>query len=225
MTATPGRAVAGNLFGSHSIMRRRDFLGCSALAVTGLPRVARASAPPGPTECDVVVYGGVPGGIVAAVAAARAGARVVLIEPTAHVGGLNTSGLNTAESEHMLHWTFGGVALEFYERLGRHYGTNGPEFYFESSVAERVFLDMLREAGVSLRQGAALAGLEKDGTRLRALTLSDGSTVAAKALVDASYEGDLMARAGVRYAIARGVRRGGRRCSLRPYSPQGRHRR
>ena len=66
------------------------------------------------------------------------------------MGGLSTSGINTAESEHMLHWTIGGIALEFYERLGRHYGTGKPEFYFESSIAERVYLEMLREAGAVL---------------------------------------------------------------------------
>src|SRR4029079_802140 len=85
----------------------------------------------GTDSFDVVVYGGVPCGIAAAIAAAREGASVLLVEPTKHVGGLNTSGLNTAETEHMLKWTFGGIALEFYERLGRHYGMKGPAFYFE----------------------------------------------------------------------------------------------
>lgn len=56
---------------------------------------------------DVVIYGGTPGGIVAAVAASRSGAAsVLLIEQTKHVGGLSTSGINTAESEHMLRWTY-----------------------------------------------------------------------------------------------------------------------
>lgn len=70
---------------------------------------------------DVVVYGGVPCGIASAITAAREGAKVVLIEPTRHVGGLSTSGINTAESEHMLQWTIGGFADEFYQRLGKHY--------------------------------------------------------------------------------------------------------
>src|SRR5216683_3010548 len=88
---------------------------------------------------DVAVYSGVPCGIAAAVAAAREGASVLLLEPTRHVGGLNTSGIDTAETEHMLKWTIGGLALEFYERLGKQYGTGKPEFFFESSVAEKVF--------------------------------------------------------------------------------------
>src|SRR5262249_3908218 len=102
---------------------------------------------------DVVVYSGVPCGIAASVAAARNGASVLLIEPTKHVGGLSTSGINTAESEHMLKWTYGGIALEFYERLGKHYGLPGPDYYFESSVAEKVYLDMLKEANVQVRYG------------------------------------------------------------------------
>jgi hypothetical protein len=152
---------------------------------------------------DVVVLGGVPCGIAAAVAAAREGAKVVLLEPTRHVGGLNTSGLNTAESEHMLHWTFGGIALEFYRRMGERYGSGRPEFYFESSVAEAAFTGMLREAGVEVRLGVRVEKVAKRGAAIRSLTLDDGTTVAAKMFVDAGYEGDLMTRAGVKYAVGR----------------------
>lgn len=152
---------------------------------------------------DVVVYGGVPCGVAAATAAAREGASVLLIEPTKHVGGLNTSGINTAETEHMLKWTIGGLALEFYERLGKHYGTRKPEFYFESSVAERVFNDMLREVKVPVRFGERVVRVEKEGPRIQRLVLSSGTTIGAKVFVDAGYEGDLMARAGVRYAVGR----------------------
>ncbi|MEI7809748.1 MAG: FAD-dependent oxidoreductase, partial [Verrucomicrobiota bacterium] len=110
-----------------------------AQAVLGIPT---------PTNPDIVVYSGVPCGIAASITAAREGAKVVLIEPTKHVGGLSTSGINTAETEHMLKWTIGGFADEFYRRLGKHYGTGQPEYYFESSVAEKVYLEMLKEAGV-----------------------------------------------------------------------------
>lgn len=152
---------------------------------------------------DVVVYGGVPCGIAAACIAARAGARVLLIETTQHVGGLSTSGVNTAESEHMLKWTIGGFALEFYRQLGQHYGTNQPEFYFESGVAEAVYERMVREAGVTVSRGAALRSIAKSGARITAITLTDGRTIAAHTFIDASYEGDLMAKAGVSYVIGR----------------------
>jgi len=156
-----------------------------------------------PESFDVCVYSGVPCGVAAAVAAAREGAKVVLIEPTKHVGGLNTSGLNTAETEHMLKWTFGGVAQEFYTRLGHRYGRWEPAYYFESNTAEKVFLEMLAEARVDVRYGLRVEKVEKDGLRIRQITLNDGSTIAAKVFVDAGYEGDLMARAGVKYTWGR----------------------
>ncbi len=152
---------------------------------------------------DIVVYGGVPCGIAASIVAAREGAKVVLIEPTKHIGGLSTSGINTAESEHMLKWTIGGFADEFYRRLGAHYQTGGPEYFFESSVAEKIYLDMLREAGVEVRFGASVDKVVKDGTRITAITLTDGTKLEAKVFIDAGYEGDLMARAGVKYAVGR----------------------
>src|SRR5580693_4389388 len=127
---------------------------------------------------DVVVYSGVPCGISASIAAAREGAKTLLIEPTRHVGGLNTSGLNTAETEHMLKWTFGGIAQEFYTRLGQHYGKSGPAYYFESGVAEKTFLAMLDEAKVEVRYGLRVEKVDKDGARIRSIALSDGSTVA-----------------------------------------------
>ena len=187
-------------------MRRRAFLVGSSgmLAASAASRAGGAAAPK--ADYDVVVYGGVPCGIAAAVAAAREGARTLLIEPTAHVGGLSTSGINTAESEHMLAWTIGGLADEFYRRLGARYGTGKPEYFFESSVAEAVYLEMLREAGVTVRTGARLDAATMDGRSVASLELSDGSTVAAGVFVDAGYEGDLMARAGVSYAVGREAR-------------------
>ena len=154
-------------------------------------------------DYDVVVYGGVPCGIAASIASQREGASTLLIEPTKHVGGLNTSGLNTAETEHMLKWTFGGIAQEFYTRLGKHYGKPGAAYYFESGVAEKEFLAMLAEAKVEVRYGVRVEKVEKDGARIRQITLSDGSTVGAKVFVDAGYEGDLMARSGVKYTWGR----------------------
>jgi len=105
---------------------------------------------PAQNKYQVVVYGGTPAGIVAAVAASREGATVALIEQTKHVGGLNTSGIGTAETEHMIEETISGLPLEFYTRLGKGYGLNKPVFYFESHVAEKVFLEMLEEAKVTL---------------------------------------------------------------------------
>jgi len=154
-------------------------------------------------DADVIVYSGVPCGIASAITAAREGAEVILIEPEKHVGGLSTSGINTAESEHMLKWTIGGFADEFYRKLGKHYGKTGPEYYFESSVAQTAYDDMLKEAKIDIRYGSPVDKVEKDGTTIRSITLTDGTRLTAKVFVDASYEGDLMARAGVDYKIGR----------------------
>ena len=173
-----------------------------ATAATTILTLATA-APVVAAGTDIIVYSGVPCGIACAITAAREGGKVVLVEPTKHVGGLSTSGINTAESEHMLKWTIGGFANEFYRRLGQHYGTDQPEYFFESSVAQKVYLDMLKEAGVEVRYGAGVDTVTKDGAKITAITLTDGTKLTAKVFVDASYEGDLMARAGVKYAVGR----------------------
>lgn len=169
-----------------------------------------------PATYDVITYGGTPAGIAASIHAARDGARTLLIEPTKHVGGLSTSGINTAESEHMLAWTIGGFTDEFYRRMGRYYEQKKERptyphkdkrldtlYFFESSVAEKTYLEMLKEAGVEVRYGASVDTVSKDGLKITTLSLTDGTELSAKAFVDASYEGDLMARAGVRYAVGR----------------------
>jgi hypothetical protein len=169
-----------------------------ALAATVLLAPGLRAADP-----DVVVYGGVPCGVAAAIAAAREGAHVLLIEPTKHVGGLNTSGLNTAETEHMLKWTFGGIAQEVYLRMGKYYGSEKPAYYFESHVAEQVLNEMLAEAKVETHFGARVKSVEKSDTRIRKIALTDGKSISAKIFIDAGYEGDLMARAGVTYTWGR----------------------
>lgn len=185
-------------------MNRRTFASYAITAAASLSfTTTTLTAEARDLNADVLVYGGVPCGIAAAITAAREGVKVVLIEPTQHVGGLSTSGINTAESEHMLKWTIGGFADEFYRRLGKHYGTDKPEYFFESSVAEKVYLEMLKEAKVEVQYGAPVETVAKDGTKITGLTLTNGTKFTAKVFVDASYEGDLMARAGVKYAVGR----------------------
>lgn len=155
------------------------------------------------TTSDIVVYGGTPSGVMAAVAAAREGARVVLLEQTRHVGGLNTSGIGTAESEHMIEETISGLPLEFYQRLGTCYGTKGPTFYFESHVAEKTFLDLLKEARVTVVYDAFVQSVSRQGTAIQAITLTNGNRYAGAEFIDATYEGDLMVKAGVSHTHGR----------------------
>jgi choline dehydrogenase-like flavoprotein len=101
-------------------------------------------------EYDVVVYGGTPGGITAAIAAARDGASVILLEQTRHVGGLTTSGLNRDECNHLDRQTLGGLCEQFLEEaVKRSNGrwTEGSSRTWQSGIAEQVFLEMLEEAG------------------------------------------------------------------------------
>ena len=156
---------------------------------------------------EVVVYGGTPGGVIAAVAAGRRNANVVLIEQTRHVGGLNASGLNTAEREHMLEPSFSGLQLAFYRRVGRIYGHDVPQYRWESHRAEQAFREMLEEAGVTVLHEKRLAEgadtVETADGRIRAATLETGERVRGSVWIDATYEGDLMAAAGVGYAVGR----------------------
>jgi hypothetical protein len=155
---------------------------------------------------DVVVYGGTPGGVMAAVAASREGASVLLLEQKQHVGGLNTSGLNNDETQHMHLWSIGGLAGEFYDRLTRASGKKEPIHQWESSVAQQVFDDMLAEAKTPVRFGQRVKEVSKEGASICQLTMLDGSVVRGKVFIDATYEGDLMARAGVRYTWGREAR-------------------
>ncbi len=162
-----------------------------------------APAAPPPKSADVIVYGGTPGGIATAIAAARHGSSVILLEQTKHVGGLNTSGLNTAETEHMLKPTFGGIALEFYTGLGKEYGKDTPVFYWESKIAEKVFNRLLSEAKVNIEFDKLIKSIQKTNRRIDSIEMLDGSTYTAKVFVDCTYEGDLMALAGVSFAVGR----------------------
>ena len=153
---------------------------------------------------DVVVYGGTAGGVIAAVTAAREGLNVALLEPGNHLGGMVTGGLSA--TDHGEKQAVGGYALEFYERLGRHYGRE-IEWYPEPHMAAKVLQEMVEEAGpVSVFYRNRLQehnGLGKDGNRISEIRMENGSAFRAHLFVDASYEGDLMAQSGVSYTWGR----------------------
>lgn len=152
---------------------------------------------------DIVIYGGTPGGICAAVAAAKNGNSVLLIEQTGHIGGLSTSGINTSEAEHILPCSFSGLALEFLKKLGKHYGLNVPLHRWEPRVAEEVFSQMLEDAGVVVRFNEFVTDTVVESGTIKSLTLNKVTQVTGQVFIDASYEGDLMARSGVDYTFGR----------------------
>ena len=97
---------------------------------------------------DVVVYCGTAGGVIAAVAAAREGASVILLEPGRHLGGMVSGGLGATDAGRTD--TIGGYAREFFARLGKHYGKDGAVWRHEPSVAAAAFNAMAKEAGVAV---------------------------------------------------------------------------
>ena len=157
-------------------------------------------------EYDACVYGGTPGGITAAISAAREGASVVLLEQTRHVGGLTTSGLNRDECNHLDRQTLGGLCEQFLEEaVKRSKGrwTEGGARTWQSGIAEQLFLEMLKKAGVEVRYEQLLDRVGKDGARITELRVQGGEIYRAKVFIDATYEGDLMAKAGVSYSVGR----------------------
>ena len=152
-------------------------------------------------DTDVCVYGGTSGGVTAAVAAARLGKNVVLICVNNHVGGMTASGLGVTDKGNVA--SIGGLAAEFYSRVGAAYGSTNPVYYFEPHVAEQTFLQMLSEVGVPVYTNLQLTSVTMSNLIITQVTMNDGSVFRAKQFIDATYEGDLMAQSGVSFTWGR----------------------
>jgi len=173
---------------------------------------------------DVVVYGGTSGGVVAAVKVVRMGKSVVLIEPGKHLGGLSSGGLGATDIGNKA--AIGGISREFYQRIRDYYSKDSAwrqekrnEFQgrghvegedaawtFEPHVAEKVFNDMILEAKIKVVYRERLdlkRGVKKNGTRITEIVMESGRKFRGKMFIDATYEGDLMAKAGVSYTFGR----------------------
>ena len=173
-------------------------------------------------EFDVVVYGGTPGGVAAAVSAARMGRTVALIEYHRHVGGMSASGLGKSDIENRE--AIGGLFREFVGRVHDYYiakyGAQSENvkmcrggYYFEPSVAERVFDEMLAaERRIQVFRYHRLEEAARHAKRVVAIRASNRATGAveefrARVFIDATYEGDLAAAAGAAYRVGRESRR------------------
>lgn len=173
---------------------------------------------------DVVIYGGTSAGVAAAVQAARMGKSVVLIEPGKHLGGLTSGGLGATDIGNKQ--VIGGIAREFYGRVYDHYANDDAwiqerrEDYksrrqapgektmwtFEPHVAEAIYEEMLEETDVEVVFGERLDlsdAVEREGNRIVAIVMESGRRFPGKRFIDATYEGDLMATAGVSYHVGR----------------------
>jgi hypothetical protein len=171
---------------------------------------------------DIVVYGGTSGGVTAAIQASRMGKSVLLIEPTQFLGGLTTGGLGATDIGNKR--AIGGLSREFYQRVFTYYQLESRwtkesrESYvkdrvkddamwtFEPSVATQIINEMIRESNAKVVFGERLdlkSGVEKVGNRIRRITMESGKAFEGQFFIDATYEGDLMAKAGVKYHVGR----------------------
>lgn len=166
------------------------------------------------TTADVIVYGSTPGGFCAAIAAAREGASVILLEPTDHLGAMSTGSLSHCDSNQMVRSTVMGLFDEWHKRVVKDYTDRGLDapynptqkdqslWTFEPHVAMRVTKQMLDEAGVTVLKERYLESVTKEGPRITSLVTKNGRFIA-RVFVDGTYEGDLMAAAGVDWTIGR----------------------
>ncbi len=170
---------------------------------------------------DVIVYGGTPAGVMAAIAAARQGHTVALIDINAHVGGVVSGGLVSSDMGDRK--TVGGLANDFFARIVKFYtgkyGADSTQLkacrkgaVFEPHVAEWVFEEMLKEQpGITIWRKHRYRSVTLDGPRVAALVVDDlltdtARTFAGGVFIDASYEGDVMAGAHVPYRVGREAR-------------------
>ena len=181
-------------------------------------------------ESDVCVFGGTSGGIVAALQAQRLGKTVVIVNPSRYLGGLTTGGLGATDIGNKA--AVGGLSREFYRRMARHYANDSAwtretrtDYFakrgsgqaaasnlttadatmwtFEPHVAEKIYLEMIAEARVPVLLEQRLASVRKKGARITEIKMENGNVFRAKMFIDATYEGDLMAKAGVSYTVGR----------------------
>lgn len=180
-------------------------------------------------SADVIVYGGTSAGIIAAVQAKQMGRSVVIVCPDRHLGGLSAGGLGWTDTGRKE--VIGGLARNFYHRIWKEYqkpeswtfqkqeeyggrgqgtpavdGDQRTMWIFEPHIAERVFEDLVRELKIPLHRDEWLnreSGVAITDGRIRSIAMLSGNTYTGRMFIDATYEGDLMAAAGVDYHVGR----------------------
>lgn len=198
---------------------------------TVLPRTTHAAERSSAAAVDheVVIYGGTSAAVIAAVEASQAGKSVIIVCPDQHLGGLTSGGLGFTDTGNKA--VIGGLAREFYHRVWKHYqqdaawkwqtreaygnrgqgtpaidGEQRTQWIFEPHVAEAVFEGLIDEHRIPVKRDHWLDrehGVVREGTRITAIKMTNGATFTGKVFIDATYEGDLMATAGVDHHIGR----------------------
>lgn len=173
---------------------------------------------------DIVIYGGTSAGITAAIQSSRMNKSVLLIEPTSRIGGLTTGGLGATDIGNKK--AIGGISKEFYQNIKKYYekpenwNWQNPDEYeqsrndknedtmwtFEPSAALKVYQEMMRPEKIDLVYNERLnreSGVKKQGQKIVEIEMESGRKFKGKMFIDATYEGDLMAAAGVSYTYGR----------------------
>jgi choline dehydrogenase-like flavoprotein len=208
-------------------MSRRTVLeGAAAVLASGMAGGAAKAVPPVRKRFDAIVYGATPAGIVAAVRMAREGLTVLLATPYGHVGGMLSNGLSMMDALYV--GRRAPLYDEFLDRVRDAYvrrdGADAPSVAmtgfeqpltwhrrprFEAHVAEAVFEAMLSgEQRIAVLREYEVTAVAVDRRTIRSVefaSLSGGERWSATTAVvmDCSYEGDLLGRAGVAYALGR----------------------
>ena len=177
-------------------------------------------------QADVIIYGGTSSGIAAAVQVTRLGKTVIVVEPSHHLGGLTTGGLGQTDIGNKV--VIGGIAREFYQEIKKIYaddarwkfqkrsdyrhGSLSPkddaQWTFEPHVASEVYAGWITQNKMQVFTGQRLVltknqGVKMQGGRIQQIVMESGDVFAGKMFIDASYEGDLLAMAGVKYTVGR----------------------
>ncbi len=180
-------------------------------------------------RADVVIYGGTSAAVITAVEVIQSGKTALIVCPDQHLGGLTSGGLGWTDTGNKA--VIGGLARDFYHRVWKAYdqdnawkwqtrqsygnkgqgnvaidGEQRTQWIFEPHVAEQVFEDYVAEFKIPVFRDRWLnreTGVEKEGTTIRAITMTNGQRYEGKIFIDATYEGDLLAAAGIDYHVGR----------------------
>lgn len=204
---------------------------CLIAVLLILPGYRTSTAPAAATRrADVIIYGGTCAAVTAAVQVKKMGKSVIIVSPDKHLGGLSSGGLGFTDTGNKQ--VIGGLSREFYQRLYQHYqkdaswtwqkrseygnkgqgtpaldGANRTMWIFEPHAAEQVFEDFVKEYKLTVYRNEWLdrsaTGVQKQNGAIRSIRTLSGTVYQGSAFIDATYEGDLMAAAGVSYHVGR----------------------
>lgn len=186
----------------------KNLIKFAGLALWLLPDIIQAqSSIPTTVTADICIYGGTSAGVIAAYTASKMGKTVVLVEPGNRLGGLSSGGLGFTDIGNK--YVVTGLARDFYRRIGEHYGKL-EQWTFEPRIADSIFNDYLKRGAFKTLYRKRLTKVNKNQNLIVSVELenSDGSVaekeiIKAKQYIDCTYEGDLMAKAGVGYTVGR----------------------